>query len=416
VTTDRHNTPERILLLCQHFYPEMISTGMHMTELSEGLARLGWQITVFSSQPSLLLDLANPRVPSQMEYKGIKIVRTRSIGSHAGTITSRFLFGLSYFVGAVFFLLHYYQRFDGLLITTNPPFLGLVGCVATRILRKPFILIVYDIYPDIPIRLGMLKPRSLIARIWDGLSRLTMNTAQANVVIGRDMLEVLKTKLNPVNHHKITMIPNWSNEQLVQPVPRATNDFRKEHCPENTFLVQYSGRMARTHNLEPLIEAAEMLQAQPILFQLIGDGAKKTILQRMVQEKRLKNVRFLPYQPLDQLAQVLSAADLAVICLESEFTGLSVPSKAYGIMASATPLLGFLDPESEIGRVILENNCGTVLRDPTGKQVAEIIQDLTRDPLQLKRMGANAHAIFEKHYTLMIAATRYSDLIKKVFA
>ena len=407
MTTKKNNTPKRILLICQHFFPEMISTGMHMTELSQGLTKLGWQITVISSQPSLLIDSANPIVPNQMEYQGIKIIRTRSIGSHAGTLTSRLLFGLSYLWGSVLFLLRYYRNYDGLLITTNPPFLGIAGYIAKKILHKPFVLIVYDIYPDVLVRLGVFKSSSLIAKMWDCLSRLVMNSADANVVIGRDMMEIVKAKLKPKSHDKISIIPNWSNELSIWPVPPLTNVFRKEHCPENTFLVQYSGRMARTHNLEPLIEAAEILKEQPIIFQFIGDGAKKVILQEMVRSKKLNNVQFLPYQPIDQLAQVLSAANLAVICLRSEFTGLSVPSKAYGIMASGTPLLGFLDPESEIGRVILENNCGFVLRDPNAEQVAEIIQDLARNPVRLDKIGINAQVAFEKNYTLTNASILY---------
>ena len=34
---------KKLVLLCQHFYPEMVSTGMHMTELATRLAELGWQ-------------------------------------------------------------------------------------------------------------------------------------------------------------------------------------------------------------------------------------------------------------------------------------------------------------------------------------------------------------------------------------
>jgi glycosyltransferase involved in cell wall biosynthesis len=402
---------KRVLLLCQHFYPEMISTGMHMTELACALTRLGWQITVCCAQPSLLIESSNPHVSKEIHYQGIKIVRVSSLGSHEGSLVRRFLFALTYLMSSVAFAFRHYREFDGLLVTTNPPFLGLAGWLANLLLSKRYILIVYDVYPDIVVRLGRFAPSSFLVWVWERLTRLIVNGAFADVVIGRDMMEIISRKVTPANRHKLELIPNWSDDKIVYPVPRERNGFRQEHCAEDSFVVQYSGRMARTHNLEPLIEAAEFLRDRPVIFQFIGDGAKKQTLMKMAAEKHLKNVQFLPYQPLDRLGEVLSAADLAVVCLEHVFTGLSVPSKAYGIMASATPLLGFLEPESEIGRTISENDCGVVLPDATGVQVAKTIEELLNDPERLKLMGINGYEAFKANYTLTGSAEKYSKLL-----
>src|SRR5881397_521935 len=59
-----------IILMCQHFYPEMISTGMHMTELAVALTRRGWHISVVCAQPSLLLSEKNVAVPHVMTHQG----------------------------------------------------------------------------------------------------------------------------------------------------------------------------------------------------------------------------------------------------------------------------------------------------------------------------------------------------------
>ena len=56
-------------------------------------------------------------------------------------------------------------------------------------------------------------------------------------------------------------------------------------------------------------------------------------------------------------------------------TGISVPSKAYGVLASGTPIIGILDPEGEIGQMIAETGCG-VLVEPDGESIAEVIQEL----------------------------------------
>ncbi len=408
------NKRGKIALLCQHFYPEMISTGMHMTELAIELKKSGWEISVYCAQPTLNLESKNQEIPVGIEYQGIKITRVLSVGSHSRGLIWRLLSSISYLISSALIALWKHKEYDLLLITTNPPFLGLVGKLVSMIYNIPYIFIIYDVYPDIAVKLDILRQGSMIVWLWEKLVRLVIRGAAKNVVIGRDMAQVIDQKIGETNYNKIVLIPNWSDESTVHPVAPENNAFKKKYLPLGYWVVQYSGRMGVTHNLEPLIEAAELLQGKKIVFQFIGDGAKKRALQEMVNRKGLTNVQFLPYQPLSILDQVLSAANLSVVCLESFFTGLSVPSKTYGAMASATPLLGFLDPKSEIGMTILENNCGVILSDPTGKEVAQVIEQLTDNPEQLKAMGSNAYSAFKKNYTLGIAAKRYNDLIKSV--
>jgi glycosyltransferase involved in cell wall biosynthesis len=281
---------------------------------------------------------------------------------------------------------------------------------------KPYILIVYDVYPDIVVKLGVLRANSPLVWSWERIARLILRGAEAIVVIGRDMAKKVGEKLHPAYHGRLHLIPNWSDERTVYPVPSASNTFRREQRLEGKFIVQYAGRMARTHNLEPLLDAAEILAGREVLFQFIGDGANKKRLMNIARERNLNNVQFLPYQPLARLAEVLSAADLSVVSLESMFTGLSVPSKAYGVMASGRPILALLDKESEIGQTIIENNCGVVLPDPDGRQVAEVIRGLIDDPERLRGMGDNGRKAFLEKYSLRTSAQKYSALMERCFS
>jgi glycosyltransferase involved in cell wall biosynthesis len=352
---------KRVALLCQHFYPELISTGIHMTELAEELQRRGWQVHVYCARPTLDLEGSFVQDTNEdfFEFKGIRVTRVPTIGGHKKGLSSRLVFALSYLVGIVLAVLREHRKFDGVLVTTNPPFLGVASRIVARFVGKPYVLIIYDVFPEIAIRLGVVRAGSLLARVWDRMTRFMLMGAARIVVIGRDMAKIIEARVDD-HQNRIELVPNWSDSERIRPVPVSRNRFRESTCAASVSLVQYSGRMGRTHNVEPLIEAASLLAGQPVKFQFIGDGAKKRSLQTLAEEKGLTNVQFLPYQPMENLDEVLSAADVGVVCLGSEFTGLSVPSKAYGIMASGTALLGFLDPASEIGITIRENDIGTV--------------------------------------------------------
>lgn len=404
----------RVALLCQHFYPELISTGMHMTELAESLVRLGWQVTVFCAQPTLDLEGGGERVPSEIEHAGIRVLRVRAWGSHGAGLAARLAFAVTYLLSTLAAVVRRRSSFDVVLVTTNPPFLGLVGRLVRALGGPPYAVIVYDVYPDLAVRLGVLGRRSPAAWLWERVTRAILAKASSNVVIGRDMEKLIHAKLPARLHGTTTLIPNWSDENLVRPVPRETNPFRAEHGLRGRTVVQYSGRMARTHNLEPLVEAAGHLRDLPVTILLIGDGAKKKELQRIAAERGLDNVLFLPYQPRERLDEVLSAADLAVVCLGKRYTGVSVPSKTYGIMAAGVPILAFVDPESEIGLAVAEEGCGLVLPDPTPEGVATVLRGLVNEPERLETMAEASRRAFTTGYTLSLAARRYSDMLASV--
>ena len=63
-------------IVCQLFYPEMVSTGQTLTELAEELSSYGLKLKVIASQPTILGS--KEKVPNVIDYKGITVVRTWS--------------------------------------------------------------------------------------------------------------------------------------------------------------------------------------------------------------------------------------------------------------------------------------------------------------------------------------------------
>lgn len=407
---------KKLALICQHFYPEMLSTGLFMTHIATGLVQRGWRVRVYCAQPLYLPGgINNEDTPRYLEYEGVEIIRVPTLSTARNSLLRRLLNAVTFLLAITWYLLRDRHSLLGVINTTNPPMLGLVAWLVKWGVELPFLTIVHDVYPDVAVQLGILGPHSPLTWLWERLTRLIFNQSVGLIVIGRDMAKLVRAKLSRRSAVLMTLIPHWADADYVYPVAREANSFTAEHELGHRFVIQYAGRMGRVHNLEPLVEAAQQLQDTPVLFQFIGEGAKRAKLETQVHDLGLSNVQFLPYQPYERLAEMLSAADLAVVCLDRTATGASVPSKTYGLLASARPILALVDPASEIGQLVTETDCGLVLANATGQQVAATIRQLMAAPAWVRQMGQNGYQAFQQKYNLTIALDQYDLCLRRYF-
>ncbi|MGB1252553.1 MAG: sugar transferase [Candidatus Promineifilaceae bacterium] len=378
-----------------------------MTQLTVGLAKRGWSLRVYCGQPVYQNnEQTGANAPTQEVYEGVDIVRVGALGSGQATLGLRVWNWLTLLFGIMRHVWRDRKLLSGVINTTNPAIMGVVALFAKWVAGIPYVTIVHDVYPDVAVQLGVLRPQSLITRGWSLVNTCILRQSRGVVVLGRDMLALIRDKMG-AESAPIVVIPNWADPTSVYFVPFEQNSFAQQHNPDKQFVVQYAGRMGRTHNLDVLLDSAEILRHHPIRFQLIGAGAKRAHLLARAQQQQLTNVQFLPYQPFEALSETLSAADLAVVCLDDAHTGVSVPSKTYGVMACGRPILALLNPDSEIGRTVTEAQCGIVLPNATGETIANRIHMLTQDQAQQIEMQTNSYRAFQAQFTLDTAVEAY---------
>jgi colanic acid biosynthesis glycosyl transferase WcaI len=155
---------------------------------------------------------------------------------------------------------------------------------------------------------------------------------------------------------KVAVIPPWSHDTEVKFDPAGRERFRKSHGLDGRFVVMYSGNHSPCHPLNTILAAAQRLATDPgIAFCFVGGGSEWRKIAEMPKTESGKRksgggapstlnsqpstIKCLPYQPLDQLAGSLSAADLHVVVMGDPFVGLVHPCKIYNILSVAAPVL-----------------------------------------------------------------------------
>ena len=148
-----------------------------------------------------------------------------------------------------------------------------------------------------------------------------------------------------------------------------------------------------------------------LYFFLVGEGVLKAQLQEQAKRQELTNVRFLPYQPKDQLSQSLSAAQLHLVPIDPRVVSCLMPSKLYGALASGTPVLAVAPDDCELAELVDEFELGATCPPCEPAQLAIMIQRLAASPEELAAWGVRARQIAQQCFDRSICTALFAGHI-----
>ena len=405
----------KVLVLCQLFYPELVSTGQTMTELCEVLIEKGLDVEVICAPMTHIQN--DTSVPGIIYHKGIKIRRVYGTRFPKLNLLGRVINQCTYAISVILHLMINASR-DPVIVLTNPPYLAFL-CVLLNFMKvkRPYIYVIFDVYPDTAVNLDVISANGIIAKVWDRLNIYSIKKAAHVVVIGRCMENVIRNKLAKIGcdpGDRLSIIHVWSDDRAIIP-GRKSNAFVNLWELNNKFVIAYSGNMGRFHDMETIMAAANKLSnMKNIVFLFIGEGHKKSWMIEYAERHGLTNCQFHSYVERERLGDMLSCADIGLVSLLEGQEGLSVPSKCFGLMAAGIPVIGIMPSNSEIALVIKEEQCGIVVPPSDIDGLVSAIMELYNKPQLCVEMGVNGRKGIDAKYSLDSAADAYVDLIMKL--
>lgn len=303
-----------------------------------------------------------------------------------------------------------------LVVVTNPPLLPALAWLVHLVRRQPYIVLVYDIYPDIIVGLGLLSDRHLVTRAWRWLNRQVYRYAARVVTIGRHMAQTLQQYMPGEScAPAIDVIPAWVDTERFVPCDKRSNPFAMQTGQQDKLTVLHSGNLGLSHDISLLIDAAIRLQHDRRLhFLIIGEGPSKADLMRRVQAARIANVTFLPYQPEDALPYSLAVADVAVVSIRRQVEGLMMPSKAYYAMAVGSALIGISRAPNDLAALIEESGCGVNVEPDDADGLVVALRRLASDVEYRTACQQAARKVAVERFSRTLNSRRMVDLIRSV--
>ncbi len=283
----------------------------------------------------------------------------------------------------ILFLVKFKYKKAELFIVTNPPFATFLPLFC----KNKFSLLVYDIYPDAFVQYGILNKQSKLIKYWENTNKKIYPKAQNIYTLSNGMKSLLSSY---VNEAKISVVPIWTDNTFLKPIPKHENEFILKNNLQNKFIVMYSGNLGFSHDVEIIPEIAKIIAIPEIEFLIIGDGDKKLLIEQKIKDYQLTNCQLLPWQETEMLPFSLAAADLSIVTLGKEASLLSVPSKTFNIMSVGTPLLCIASQKSELANLVNTNKAGKIFDANQLEEIKNFILQLFNNKNLLEEYKYNS--------------------------
>lgn len=406
---ERSTPVAKVLFVNRSYWPDCEATGQLLTELCEDLAQT-MPVSVLAGQPNHNLQHEKHAGAGVERRNNVSIYRSRHTRFKKTSLIGRVLNMVTFFVSAGWRSLTI-PKHDIVIVETDPFLLALLGSSIKRLRGSKLVIYLQDVYPDIALALGRVR-EGLLVRVVRSLLGRAYAKADKIVVLGEDMRDRLVR--SGVDAEKIVCIPNWVDTDKVYPV-KDDNRFRIDQGVNDKFVVMYSGNIGLTQELDTLLDVATQLKDRDkIVFMLVGDGASKERLEATAGERKLTNVRFLPYQPREELAQSLSAADLHFVSMHAEIAGCLVPSKIYGILASGTPILAVVPRAADVFQLVIDAEIGASVEPGQTEAVKDQIVEFAAGKHDCELMGLRARKLAEDEFSRRQSVAKFQQLIQQL--
>ena len=382
----------RVVFVNRYFHPDHSATSQIASDLAFHLASRGWEVTAVTSRQKYddpFADLPDETV------RGVRIERIRTTRFGRTRIAGRAIDYATFYAGAVAKLRAH--RGAVVVAMTDPPLISIAAAaVAPRLVNW-----LQDLFPEVARRVGLRVPALLVPlRDW------SLRRARRNVAISETMAARVPNA---------AVVHNWAAAEL-RPVDRASNPLRTAWGLGDAFVVGYSGNFGRVHEFETALRAIALLEAEQragsLRFLFTGGGARLAEVKARAGESPL----FLPYQPRERLSESLSAADAHLVTLDPSLEGLVVPSKFYGALAVARPVIFVGAKDGELARMVEEQRCGFALAPGDAEGLARCIRELAGDPPHAAAMGERGLQLYRERFAPERAFAAWERILEEASA
>ncbi len=281
--------------------------------------------------------------------------------------------------------------------TSTPLTVGLTALWLKKKLKIPYIFEVRDLWPLVPIRLGILRNpiAQWLTQRWE---KKIYQNAQQIIALSPAM----QTHVQAIVPHKtVHLIPNMADATLFS-LPAPPKNESKER---KKFIVAYLGTISYANHLPYLVEIARFCSLSHTLFEIefwiVGKGAKLPEVQALSLAYQLENVRFFSYQNTYNIHTLMAQVDAVYVSfLNNPVLESTSPNKFFEALGAGK--LCIVNTKGWLRELVETHACG-FYADPNAPEsfLAQLTPFLENQAL-LASYQQNAQILAKKEFSVEV--------------
>lgn len=394
---------KKLWIVTELFYPEETSTAFILTKIANALSDK-FDVNVICGPESYCRAALEDNPSTKLSLDG-RIHRVSNCNLNKDKIFTRLLRFLIIGFKLSFSLWKNAKKQDRVFIVTNPAPLLISVALIKRVKKFPLYILVHDVFPENTIPAGVISSDKTFGyKLLRKCFNWAYKSADCLIVLGRDMRQIMKSKLGKnQNNTKIEIIENWAENDIAQlnPVNKSKN-----------IVIQYAGNIGRVQGLKSFIQQYAEAMNPIVSLELWGDGAMRKELEEYAKENDVQNIFWGGKYSRSQQNEIFGRCDISLVTLSDGMFGLGVPSKSYNIMAASKPILFIGDLESEIAQTVKENNIGFCFAPNDCNGIIAFLKNLEKiSKKKLSEMGQRASSLSKTKYSESEILNKFKNIV-----
>lgn len=270
-------------------------------------------------------------------------------------------------------------KYDLVLYTTPPiTLVSAVEYVKERDNAMAYLLL-KDIFPQNAIDIGMMSTTGLKELLYKHFRKQEKKLYAISDRIGcmsQANVDYVVRHNPEVDPNKVEVCPN-SIEVIDKSVDKETrNAIREKYgIPLDKKVFVYGGNLGKPQGIPFLIKCLHKCKdIEGVYFLIVGDGTEYGLLENYVNKYHQKNLKLMKRLPKEDYDTMVAACDVGMIFLDYRFTIPNFPSRLLGYMQAKLSVLAVTDPNTDIGKVIVDGGFGWWCESNDAEKVKMLIQ------------------------------------------
>lgn len=410
-----------ILLIHQYFLEKDDGGGSRFNEMTRVWEEQGHTVTVLAGMVHYNTGKKRKRYKGKFTFvdqyaKDTTVIRCHVSEAYNVNFLGRLWAYFSFVFSSIYAgLFKTKGKFDIIVVTSPPLFVGITAYILSLFKRIPFVFEVRDLWPESAIDTGVLKNKFIIRLAYWFEAFMYRKAQLVNVLTPAFRDKLVQEKGVPAE--KVIFIPNAADFAISDHLLNSSFDrdqFRKEHGLEGKTVITYVGAHGVANHLIQVVDTAEILKDHPqVLFQLIGSGMQKEMLQEEVKKRGLSNVKFVPPVPKQEVFKYILASEFGTSVLKKVDTFKTIYSnKTFDYMACKRPVLMVIDGVSR--KLVEEAECGVYVEPENPRDFADkILAYLETQEAVKTKQGEAGYAFAKANFDRDVLAKTYLKHLKK---